>query len=72
MLESMSLTELEQEMTRVNNEIKRVFCSRSEHRTRDRKIHELSQIRQELEQGIREIRSLTLSEAKKVKAGTGI
>jgi len=71
MLESMTLTELEQERTRVNNEIKRVFCTWAERTHREGKIHELSEIRRELDQGIKDIRSLPLSEIKRLQARIG-
>jgi len=69
MFDSMTLAELEQERTRVNNEIKRVFCSWSERTHREGKIHELSEIRRELDQGIKAFYSLPLSEFKRFKAG---
>ena len=67
MLEHLSLTELEAEQTRVDNELKRVYCSRSEATGRQEKIAQLAGLRNEIKDGIRRFRSLKLGQILQVK-----
>ena len=68
MLEHLSLSELEAEATRVDNELKRVYCSRSEERGRDEKIRNLAEIRSRVCEGIDRFHSLPLKAIQGIKA----
>ena len=69
MLENLSLSEMEAELKRTDDAIKRVFCSRAERENRDIKLSLLQQTREELTQGIKEIRSIPYS---RIKARVGV
>lgn len=62
MLENLSLKQLEAELKRTNDEIKRVYCSRSEEKNRDQKIAQLGEIRRQVSEGINRFHSLRLKD----------
>ena len=67
MLEHLSLTELEAEQTRVDNELKRVYCSRSEANSREQKIAQLASLRSQIKDGINRFRSLKLGQILQIR-----
>ena len=67
MLEHLSLSELEAEATRVDNELKRVYCSRSEAQGRNEKIAQLAAIRREVKDGIKAFRQLKLGQILQIR-----
>ena len=67
MLENLSLTELEAEQTRLDNELKRIYCSRSEANGREQKIAQLAGLRNEVKDGIRRFRSLKLGQILQIR-----
>ena len=67
MLENLSLTQLEAEKTRVDNELKRVYCSRSEVSGRTEKISRLAGMRNEIEDGIQAFRTIKLGQILQIR-----
>lgn len=66
-LENLSLLELEATKKKVDDEIKRVYCSRSEEKDRSEKIYRLAEIRGRICEGISKFHSLPLKAIEGIK-----
>ena len=71
MLQDLTLKQLEAERKKVNDEIKRVFCSRSEEQGRDEKIAALQEMLKVVKAGISQFNSLSLRDIQGIETGKG-
>ena len=69
MLENLSLNELEAEQKRIDNEIKRIYCSRCEEKARPEKLQALQAIRKAVKEGIKAFHSVRLKDIQGIQTG---